>query len=88
MLRPCFRKPSTMVMRESNEKEEGRNLHFVTQMIHDLRDPGLDDLHRTPEARASITIQHRVVAQAFPTGLQKGVLFRVKAHALVQSVSR
>ena len=76
-----------MVMRESNKKE-GRNLHFVTQMIHDLRDPGLDDLHRTPEARASITIQHCVVAQAFPTGLQKGVFFRVKAHALVQSVSR
>ena len=56
-------------------------------MVNDLLDSGLNYLDRTAEARAGVTIQHGVIPKPLPACLQKGVLFGVKAHALIQSVS-
>lgn len=57
-------------------------------MVYDLLDSRLNYLDRTAKARAGVTIQHGVLSKPVPACLQKGVLFRMKADALIQSMSR
>ena len=55
--------------------------HFITQVVYDLLDSGLNYPHRTTETRTSVTIQHRVLAEPFSPCLEKGVLLSVKTNA-------
>jgi len=55
--------------------------HFIAQVVYDLLDSGLNYPHRTIETRASVTIQHCVMAKPIPPCLEKGILFSVETNA-------
>lgn len=71
---------------EEYNKDKRSGVHFVTQVVHDLLDSGLNYLYRTAETRAGVTIQHGVFARSFSPRLekaQKGVLLGMKTNALI-----